>query len=368
MTEVQLAQLQWLVLGLAGILSTLLGALLHRSHFCTMGAVSDAVVMGSFDRMRQWALALSVAILGFGAMTYLELITPLKSAYATGVVFWFSAFVGGLLFGWGMVWSSGCGAKSLVRLGTGNLKSLLVLLVMGIVALATLRGILAFPRVQILEAIQYQPQQGLFASQWLSAVAELPFHQAALIAAVFFAVILGAWVLFDRPFRRSHNVMTGLGVGLVICCMWWISGVLGHGSEHPETLDEFFLATSSRKMEAISLTAPIALGLDALLYFTDGTKRLSLGMISVLGISLGALISAKLQGTFKWESFSNLADLKRHLVGGSCMGVGAVLAMGCSLGQGLSGLSTLSFASLLATIGILSGAYAALRHDLNQVD
>ena len=123
MNELQLAQLQWMVLAATALVSLFLGVLLHRSHFCTMGAVSDMVVMENFDRLRQWALALAVAVFGFGCMTYAGLISPLQSIYATKDLFWLSTLLGGLFFGWGMVWASGCGSKSLVRLGAGNLKS-----------------------------------------------------------------------------------------------------------------------------------------------------------------------------------------------------------------------------------------------------
>ena len=119
-------------------------------------------------------------------------------------------------------------------------------------------------------------------------------------------------------------------------------------------------------MESLSFTAPVALGLDALLYFSDGTKRLTLGMVSVLGICMGSYFSARWSGTFRVEAFVNKADLLRHLTGGCLMGVGAVLSMGCSIGQGLSGMSTFSLASLLACLGMLLGAYAALWRDLQQ--
>jgi uncharacterized membrane protein YedE/YeeE len=119
-------------------------------------------------------------------------------------------------------------------------------------------------------------------------------------------------------------------------------------------------------MESFSLTAPLALGLDALLYFSDGTKRLTIGMISVLGIVLGSYASAKQQGSFRWEGFSNTPDLKRHLLGGCLMGVGAVLAIGCSIGQGLSGISTLNILSILATASIVIGAFLALQYDLKK--
>ena len=368
MNESELASLNWLVLSAAALVSLFFGALLHRSHFCTMGAVSDAVVMENFDRLRQWALALAVAILGFACMTYAGLISPLQSVYATKDLLWFSSLVGGLIFGWGMVWASGCGSKTLVRLGAGNLKSLFVLLVMGVVALSAMKGLLAVARVNYVDTLKVEMPFGLFAGEWLSHFFNVPLQSGVLLAACMAAALLLFWVLKDQNFLTWHNLMTGILVGLVISAVWWISGVLGHGMEHPETLEEFFLATSSRKMEALSFTGPVALSLDALMYFSDGTKRLTIGLVSVLGVCAGSFLSACLQGTFKLEGFSNAADMRRHLVGASLMGVGAVLAMGCSIGQGLSGLSTLSLTSFIASVAILIGAFAALQYDLRQAD
>ena len=364
MDTAQLDQLQLTVLFSAALISFLFGWLLHRSHFCTMGAVSDAVIMGSFDRLRQWALAIAVAILGFGIMSYVGLISPLKTIYPAQSAPWLSVMLGGLLFGWGMVWGSGCGSKSLVRLGAGNLKSLVVAVTMGLTALATLKGFLAIPRVQIFEVVLLDVPQGLFAGQWFGLLLNSSLQQGMLWASLVMTFVLCLWIFKDRHFMSMANVMPGLLVGLLVTGMWWVSGVVGHGPEHPETLDEFFSATSSRKMESFSLTAPLALGLDALMYFSDGTKRFTIGMVSLLGISLGAFVSAKRQGSFKWEGFSNAADLKRHLVGGSMMGVGAVMAIGCSIGQGLSGMSTLNILSVLATASILLGAFLALQFDL----
>lgn len=366
MNGVQLDHLQLMVLASAGLISFLFGWILHRTHFCTMGAVSDAVIMGSFDRLRQWALAIAVAALGFGFMSRAGLISPLKTIYPIQTAPWFAMALGGFLFGWGMVWGSGCGSKSLVRLGAGNLKSLVVLVAMGLAALATLKGILAIPRVRILETVQLDVSQGLFVGQWASMWLNINLQQGMLVSSVVVCFLLCVWVFKDRSFISPRNVFAGLSVGLLVCAMWWISGVLGHGLEHPETLDEFFLATSSRKMEAFSLTAPMAFGLEALLYFSDGTRRLTIGMVSVLGLCLGSLISAKVQGSFRWEGFSNAADLKRHLWGGVFMGIGAVMALGCSIGQGLSGMSTLNILSVLATASILLGAILALQYDLKK--
>lgn len=366
MTQDQLAQLQWMVLAATGLVSALFGAIMHRTHFCTMGAVSDAVIMGSNDRLRQWALALAVATLGFGGLTLAGLITPLHSVYAFPRIYWLSSITGGLLFGWGMVLASGCGAKSLVRLGGGNLKSLLVLMAMGLSALMTLKGILAYPRVHVMETIFWEPAQGVFLSQWLSHFMGVELINSVFMASIVSFALLCAWVFKERTFFSLSNVFAGISVGAVIVCVWFISGVIGHVMEHPETLEEFYVATLSRKMESLSLTAPVALGLDALLYFTDGTKRFTLGMASVVGIFSGAWLSSVVAGSFKVESFQNARDFMRHFLGGCMMGIGAVLAMGCSIGQGLSGMSTLSLSSFLATAAMLLGAFLAIQRELHQ--
>jgi uncharacterized membrane protein YedE/YeeE len=366
MSELELANLQWVVLSAVALISVFFGALLHRTHFCTMGAVSDMVVMENFDRLRQWALALAVAVLGFGCMTSLGLISPLQTMYATKDLLWLSALLGGLLFGWGMVWASGCGSKSLVRLGAGNLKSLFVLLVMGLVALSAMKGVFAVVRVQYIDSVKIELPHGLFLGEWLSHYLKMSLQEGSFWAAVLVSAILLTWVLKDKSFITFHNLSTGILVGLVICAVWWISGVLGHGMEHPETLEEFFLATASRKMEALSFTSPVAQAIDALAYFSDGTKRWTIGLVSIMGVCAGSWVSARLQGTLRLEGFTNVVDMRRHLVGASLMGLGAVLAMGCSIGQGLSGFSTLSIASVIASMAIIAGAYAALQYDLRQ--
>ena len=329
MDATQLAQLQLLVLGAAGLISFLFGWVLHRTHFCTMGAVSDAVIMGSFDRLRQWALAIAVAVLGFGLMSYAGLISPLNTIYPAKSAPWLAVMLGGLMFGWGMVWGSGCGSKSLVRLGAGNLKSLVVAVTMGLAALVTLKGFLAIPRVKSIEPVQIEISQGLFAGQWSAFIFNSSLQQGMLWSSIIASCLLAVWIFKDRNFISMRNLVAGLSVGLLVCGMWWVSGVLGYGLEHPETLDEFFLATSSRKMESFSLTAPLALGLDALLYFSDGTKRLTIGMVSVLGIVLGSFVSAKHQGLDgRVGNASDLLDARRRRRGFRRLGGGTAATGG----------------------------------------
>ncbi len=366
LTADELQQLLYQVLGGSFVMAFLAGILIHRGHFCTMGAISDWVVMRDATRLRQWALALAVATAGFGWLAWLGWINPQNTIYASSRVSWLSDLVGGGLFGMGMVLASGCSSKSLVRLAAGNLKSLVVLLAMSVSALAAMRGLTAVWRVHGLDTVVMELPHGPFAGQWLSAWGGLEMRTGLGLSAAFVSVLLLIWVLQDRKFFTVFQMVTGAGLGLVVVALWWISGVLGFVPEHPDTLEPVFLSTHSGRMEALSFTAPMGYWLDAFLYYSDGSKRLTLGMVTVAGVLAGAACSAVHQGSFRWESFTDRADLVRHLAGGLLMGSGGVLAMGCTFGQGLSGLSTLSLGSLLSVLGIWGGAWATLQWQLRQ--
>ncbi len=360
MDAAQLATSTQAVLLCTLALSMALGVILHATHFCTMGAISDAVLMHDDARLKQWALSAVVAIWGFAAMHWAGWIDPRASIYGADTLLWLSSLVGGALFGVGMVLASGCASKSLVRLGAGNLKSLVVLMVMGIVGLATLKGWLALARVNTLETVYMHAPAQAFVGSWLARQTGWALPQASAAAAFCIGGILLIWSLQGRAKTHPAMVVGGAGVGLAVLAMWWITGVLGHGLEHPETLEAFFVATASGRMESFSFTAPVASLLDAFLYFSDGTKRLTIGMVSVLGVVAGASFHAIGSGTFRWESFVSKSDLARHMLGGAFMGLGGVTAMGCTIGQGLSGLSTLSWMSFLTLIAIGLGAWFTL--------
>ena len=349
------------VLGLGFALAVALGWVVQRSHFCTMGAISDWVLMRDATRLRQWGLALAVAMLGLGAMTLAGWLSPLNSIYAVPRFPWLSYLLGGLLFGVGMVLASGCPTKNLVRVGTGNLKAVVVLVVMAVGALATLRGWPGLLRVRWLDPITTGVDSGPFIGQWLSSVTGLSVAQGLFAAALIVSLALLVWVLRGPDFLCTNNLLAGVGVGAVLLALWWVSGVLGLVPEHPETLERVYLGTASGRMEGLSFTGPLAQWLDAFLYQADGARRMTLGMVLVPGVLLGAALSAWRRGELRWEGFTRPADLVRHLVGALFMGIGGVSAMGCSFGQGLTGLSTLNWGSLVAVASIVLGAGLALR-------
>ncbi|HOB66523.1 YeeE/YedE family protein [Ottowia sp.] len=349
-------------------LSVLLGAVMHRTRYCTMGAIADVLAAGDATRLRQWVLAAGVAIVGFGVLAWGGWVRPADSLYATAAWAWLSALVGGLLFGVGMVLSSGCGARTLVRMGAGSLKSLVVFLVMGLAAYATLRGITAVARNATVDkaAITFDGPATL--GYLVASAGGWPLGASMLGAALLVGVPLVAWALAGRGFITGTNLLAGLGVGGVIVAMWWLSGHVGYVAEHPETLEAAYLATRSGRMEAVTFTGPLAHSIDWLIFFSDRGQRLSLGVASVAGVVVGATLHALATRQFRWEGFRTTEDLANHLVGAVLMGVGGVTALGCTFGQGLSGLSNLSLTSFTAVAAIAAGAVLALKYQSWRLD
>ncbi|MES2714159.1 MAG: YeeE/YedE family protein [Pseudomonadota bacterium] len=368
MQESDVQALTTTVLWSAFALSVLFGALAQRTHFCTMGAIADVVNMGDWSRMRMWVLAIAVAVIGFNAMVGVGWIEARHSIYAGPQLLWLSSLLGGLLFGFGMVLASGCGSKSLVRLGGGNLKALVVLVVLGVSGFATLKGVTAVLRVRTVDQAVVNLPQGQDLPSLLATSLGLPVPALAMGLGLVLGAALLAWVL-RRPEGRSAEVWWGgAGIGATIVALWWVSGRLGFVAEHPVTLEPSFLATNSRRMEALSMVAPVGYALDWLLYFSDSSKLLTTGIVSVFGVLAGSAAVALASGSFRWEGFGGVEDLANHLVGACLMGVGGVAAMGCTVGQGLSGISTLALGSMLALVAIVAGAVAALRYQTWRLD
>ena len=239
-------QVLWAAFGLA----LLFGALCQRTGFCTMGAIADVYTMRDWRRARIWVLAIAVAVVGFNGMAVLGVVNPAASIYTGPRVLWLSAMLGGVLFGFGMVLASGCVSRNLVRLGGGNLKALVVLVVTAVAAGATLRGITAVVRVATVEKVFVELPGG----QALPALLGAP----AIALAAALAVALAGWVLASRDGRSAAVLLTGLGVGALVTALWWVSGHLGFLPEDPRTLEPAYLATNSRHMESLSTIAPMA--------------------------------------------------------------------------------------------------------------
>ena len=368
MQSIDIAAVSAQVLWATFALSLVFGAIAQRTHFCTMGAIADIVNIGDWSRMRMWALAIGVAMLGFNSMVAAGWVQAGDSIYAAPRLTWLSALVGGLMFGFGMVLASGCGSKTLVRMGGGNLKAVVVFIVLGLSAFATLKGITAVARVATVDRVAVELASGQDLPSLAAPAMGLSPAQAALALGALLGGGLVAWVLSRREGRSGDVLLGGLGIGAVIAAMWWVSGRLGYVTEDPNTLQEAFVATNSQRMESLSFVAPIAYTLDWLLLFSDKSKLLTVGIVSTAGVVAGSAVWALVSRAFRWEGFANVEDTANHLVGAMLMGVGGVMALGCTIGQGLSGVSTLAVGSFIALAAIIGGAVLALRYQTWRVE
>ena len=363
----QIASQSAYVLWAAFALALAFGAIVQRTNFCTMGGVADIVNFGDWTRMRQWLLAIALAIAGTTLLDAAGLIDVRWSFYTSTRFTPLAYITGGLMFGFGMVLAGGCGSKSLARAGAGNLKAVVVLLVLGVVAYMTLRGGLALFRVGVLEAagLTLGTRQDLPSLLASSAEARGAW-QVGLGLPV--AGLLAWFALRDRSFWSFDNLLAGLGTGGIIVAVWYVSGHFGYIEEHPQTLEQAFLRTNSRQMESLSFVAPVAWTLDYLMFASDANKELTIGIVAVLGMFLGSSVYALAAGRFRWEGFRDTEDTANHLVGAALMGFGGVTAVGCTIGQGLSGVSTLSAGSFIALASIVAGAISGIRYQAWRID
>jgi uncharacterized protein len=331
-----------------------LGWISRYARFCSMGAIADWYASGDTARLRMWVLAIATAIAGTQILIAANLIDIKDSFYVAPRVFWLSNLVGGLVFGIGMVLASGCGGRTLVRIGGGSLKALVVFVVMALFAFMTMRGILGIARVNSVEKISLT----LSGRQDLPQVLGMdPFIVAAVIV-----IGLLVFIFSSTAFRRQPRLMVGgLVIGSLVVAAWFTTGNIGFILEDPNTLEPRFVATNTRGIESLTFVAPLAYWLDLLMFWSDTSRTITFSVATVSGVVIGALIHALASKSFRLEGFQSRQDLSRHLIGAAMMGFGGVVAFGCTIGQGITGLSLLAIGSGLATVSIVAGAWLGLR-------
>lgn len=344
-----------LVLGLA------LGAAGQASRFCIRGAIADWYLFGGKGRMLSWVLVVAVALAGTQALIAAQVFAPERTVAASPRLLWASTLVGGLMFGYGMVLAAGCPQRSLVKAGTGNLRAIVTLLVAALGAQMTLRGVFAEARTKTVDSwgVQLAGPQDL--GSILSAWSGLGAGTLRGAAVLLFVVAAATWLWRQRAQMEPVQWGASIAIGLLVPAAWWLTGQIGYLPEHPETLEAAWMGTASRRPEALSFTAPLASAADLLTYWSDKNTVATFGVTMALGVLIGSHVSARLRGEVKLESFANAAELRDHLVGGLLMGVGGVTALGCSVGNGVTGLALLSVGAVFAVAGIVGGALLALR-------
>jgi uncharacterized membrane protein YedE/YeeE len=328
-----------LAFGVAGLLS----------GFCLLSSLRGHWGHGDSRLIRTYALAIGVAVVATQLLAANGLVDISKSIYLQPS---FSAplmFAGGLMFGYGMVLSNGCASRALVLLGRGNLRSLVVVIIIGIVAQMTLKGLIAPARIALLQASQSAPKAAS-----LSALVETLGVGATFARTLAVIVVSGALIVFafaHRSFRQSWGqVLAGLVIGLLVAAGWYATGWLGADDFNPAPVT------------SITFVAPMADSVQYVMLSTGLT--MNFGIAVVPGVVLGSLLTAVATRKFHLDGYTSPRHMLRSVAGAALMGAGGAMAYGCSVGQGLTGISTLALASFVAMTGIVLGAAIGLRGPL----
>ena len=345
------------------ILGFILGYVVNKTNFCTMGAVSDLVNIGDSSRLKAWLLAITTAIVGVTSLEYLGIVDVSESRipYRDSVLFWPRYIIGGIMFGIGMTLASGCGNKILIRIGGGNLKSIFVLLVAGLMALLMTRtdfyGLIFHSWMSPISpdlaklGIQDQSVQTIFSSLTNIDAGNILI---TIFIPLLICVFLLKYIFSSYTSLSSDNILSGVVVGLVVTFAWLISG--GElGQAWIENND--FLDTPYPSVGVQSFTFINPMG-EVLIYTSSVFDNfyLTFGVTALISTIVGSFVYSLISNNLRIEWFANKHDFFRHFIGAVLIGIGGVLSLGCTIGQGVSGVSTLAIGSIITLLSIIFGA------------
>jgi len=364
------------------IISVLLGAVVNKTNFCTMGAVSDMVNMSDYGRFRAWLLAIAVAMLGVAILEYLQMVDVTASfpPYRASQLILGESILGGFLFGIGMTLASGCGNKTLIRIGGGNLKSIIVFAIIAIIAYymtnpfpdsdKTLFSVFFYDWIRPL-SIDLTGNQDIGAM-----ISPDDPSIARLVSGLVISFTLLFFIFRSADFRSSKdNITSGLLVGLVILFAWYLSSNINIDiddtnysmSSYYEEWDMVAESDEGKPAQGRTLSSqsftfinPIGQIYGYLLGGFD-KSLLTFGIISVIGVILGSFLFSLVSKSFRIEWFLNVQDFVTHVIGAILMGFGGVLALGCTIGQGITGVSTLALGSIIALLAIIFGSTLTMK-------
>ena len=364
------------VLGLAFVFAVIMGAVVNKTNFCTMGAVSDWVNMGDTGRMRAWLFAMAVALIGVLALEFFGVLTigtDTFPPYRTANFAWLRYVLGGVMFGIGMTLASGCGNKTLIRIGGGNLKSVVVLAIAMVAAYAMLWTDffnVAFmswmqPTIVDLSARNIQSQEIGAVLGGLAGIEDV--SKLHLIVGGVVALGLLAFIFKSRDFRSSFdNILGGLVVGLAVIGGWWITGG-SMGTAWKEWADFASEIPSRVATQSYTFISPMG---DTARYLMDPAQLslVNFGVVALAGVIVGSLLWALISRSFRFEWFRSSGDFATHGIGAVLMGTGGVLSMGCTIGQAVTGMSTLALGSLLTFLSIVFGSALTMKIQYYMLD
>jgi len=344
-----------LYVGFGGlIIGVVFGYIVFKTNFCTMGSISDIMNFGDYRRFRSWLLATATAVIGAAVLEVAGIVDLSGSLYLTPSLNWLGNIVGGLLFGFGMVFAGGCTSRNLVRAGGGDLRSLVVLIVVGIFGYMTIGGLLGPLRVAIFSPVTVNlADYGLDSQRSGDILAVLTGLDVSMARNIVLVAVLAAflgYIFKDKGFRTSPvHIIAGVGIGLCVTAAWLLTGL---------AQDDF--ADVPVALASLTYVRPSGDTLDYLMRFTAYATP-SFAVVTTLGALLGGFIGAVVHGKFAIATFADAKDTTRNLFGAALMGIGGVVALGCTVGQAVSGASTMALGSYITFAFIVVGGIAGMK-------
>jgi len=343
-----MADATWFLPLMGVLVGIVIGAAARNNHFCTMAALERYWYANDSRGLRTWVLAAAAGIISTQAMTLTGLIDLSGSFYLTDRFGLTGAIAGGLAFGFGMALVGTCGFGALVRLGGGSLRSLVVLIALGLSALTAQRGLIAQGRVHLVDNLAIDFSFAGDQSLGSLASSALGFDARALVALVVVAGLL-AWIFSDKSYRRQYgSIATGAVIGCAVAAGWLITHTAAQASFEPVQL------------EAASFVVPVGDTIIQLIALTGALPDYGVGL--VIGIVIGAAMVARNRRDIRWEACDDARELGRHLLGAFLMGTGGVFALGCTIGQGVSAASVLALSAPVVMLSIAVGARLGLAY------
>lgn len=307
--------------------------IVQRFRFCLVAGVSNLLLIKDYRQAMAFATALLVAITGTQLLEITGIVAIADSSYRNNTLDWFGATTGGFIFGIGSSLAGGCITRTLVRTMEGSIHSLIALFSFSIVAAITQFGFLETLRVYLTNttAIELSTDAGIASLLSLS-----PWLILAVVVISLLFFIVHSW-------KHSPDItmlVAGLTIGLLVVFSWYVTGVLAQDDFNPS------------KPSAMTMSGPLAR--FGYILISGRIADVSFSILFVISAAVFSLLLAFARRQFKITA-PGKGMAKIALLGGILMGIGAIMAYGCNIGQGLSGTSTLSIESLLAVIGMVTG-------------
>lgn len=318
---------------LAVVIGVIFGFVSQQKQFCFSGSIKDYIHTKSTKRAASVVMAMIVAIISTTIIAnYFDLDLSQSNYYKSNINY-FAIIAGGVMFGVGMMIADGCSSRSLVKFAQGDSNALITLVFMAIFAFAATRGILygVFdPFINNETLINISSYIDNF---------KVNIYLALTILFIFLAIL-------TKKIKRVFSLIDGFIIGLLISFAWFVTGYIG-----AESFER------SIELSSISFVYPSAKSLEFVTFYN--LTELSFGVCLIFGVLIGTYISTVFNKKYSFGCTVNksIKKVKNNIIGGALMGIGGVMAIGCTVGQGLSGLSTLAFSSFLAIASIFISGF-----------